>query len=191
MYEYILNKEQHISINDEIILKPEELLDSIVFCNHAIYSLYKQTSQFDINVFEVLGMRNLSGMVGEYFAKSIQKHSNDYLQSNLHQDGYPDLCLTNTEEKLRYFQSLYTTTNNKKYPLDKSRFSPFKFGGIEIKATCGCVPPASKTPKPLIGEQRILTVNSFDWKAHHRGTNNLLAIFWDFIDEVPTIADCF
>lgn len=53
-------------------------------------------------------MRNLSGMVGEYFAKSVQKNSQEALHSNLHQDGYPDLLLTNTEERLLYYYSLFT-----------------------------------------------------------------------------------
>ena len=57
----------------------------------------------------------------------------------------------------------------------------------EVKATCGSTPSASITPKPLIGEQRIDFLTSFDWKAHHRETNNLLSIFWDFI----AIAACF
>ena len=70
-------------------------------------------------------------------------------------------------------------------------FSPYKFGGIEVKATCGTTPPASQVPKPLIGEQRINLLNSFDWKAHHRDTNNLIGILWDFIDEVPTIIAVF
>jgi hypothetical protein len=43
----------------------------------------------------------------------------------------------------------------------------------------------------LIGEQRIELVNSFDWKAHHRETNNLIGILWDFIDKVPTIVAAF
>ena len=30
-----------------------------------------------------------------------------------------------------------------------------------------------------------------EWKAHHRQTNNLLAVLWDFIDEIPTIVACF
>ena len=34
-------------------------------------------------------------------------------------------------------------------------------------------------------------LTSFDWKAHHRETNNLLSIFWDFIDEIPTVIACF
>lgn len=67
----------------------------------------------------------------------------------------------------------------------------FKYGGVEVKATCGSTPAASVTPKPLIGEPRIDKLNSFDWKAHHRETNNLLSILWDFIGEVPTVVACF
>lgn len=190
-YSYILNDKHSITINSELIITNEQLLDSINFCNTAIRTLDEQTKQFDINIFEVLGMRNLSGMVGEYFAKSVQRFSKNSLQSNLHQDGYPDLLLTNTAKRLSYYQTLYTEIDGKKYPRDKALFSPFLYGGVEVKATCGSTPSASIMPKPLIGEQRIEKVNSFDWKAHHRETNNLLSIFWDFIDEVPTVAGCF
>lgn len=190
-YKYVINKAHSVSINNETIISNDDLLKAINFCNTAIQQLNNQTRQFDINIFEILGMRNLSGLVGEYFAKSVQKFSNNGLQSNLHQDGYPDLLLTNTYERISYFNTLYVESNGKKYPRDKSLFSPFLYGGIEVKATCGSTPPASKIPKPIIGEQRISLVNSFDWKAHHRETNNLLAIFWDFINEVPTIAACF
>ena len=136
-------------------------------------------------------MRNLSGMVGEYFAKSVQKFSEGNLHSNLHQDGYPDLLLIDTEDKKQYFNTLFFEKDKKIYPKDKSLFSPYKYGGIEIKATCGSTPSASHVAKPAIGDQRIHLVNKFDWKAHHRETNNLLAVFWDFIDEVPTIVACF
>lgn len=190
-YSYIMNTGKSVTINSETIITSDELNKAINFCNTALRTLDEQTKQFDINIFETLGMRNLSGMVGEYFAKSVQRFSNEGLHSNLHQDGYPDLLLTNTYERLSYYHTLYTEKNGKKYPKDKALFSPFKFGGVEVKATCGTTPSASKTPKPLIGEQRISKVTSFDWKAHHRETNNLLSIFWDFIDEVPTVAGCF
>lgn len=188
---YILNSNNSVMIKGESIISNADLLQAINFCNNAIRTLDEQTKQFDINIFEVLGMRNLSGMVGEYFAKSVARFSHGNLHSNLHQDGYPDLLLTNTQERRRYYQSLYTEIDRKKYPKDKSLFSPFKYGGVEVKATCGSTPPASVTPKPLIGEQRIDKLTTFDWKAHHRETNNLLSIFWDFIDEVPTVAACF
>lgn len=190
-YNYITNPRTKICVKNEQVLTIEELINAIDYCNVALRKLYEQAKDFDINIFEVLGMRNLSGMVGEYLGKSIQKIANGKFQSNLHQDGYPDLLLTNTKERKAYFGTLYTVRNGKKYPKDKSLFSPYKFGGVEVKATCGSTPSASVTPKPLIGEQRISKVKSFDWKAHHRETNNLLAIFWDFINEVPTVAACF
>ena len=189
--DYILNEEHAVLIEGESIISNDNLIKAIHFCNGAIRTLDEQTKQFDINIFEVLGMRNLSGMVGEYFAKSVERFSEGKLHSNLHQDGYPDLLRTNTTERLSYYRSLYSETAGKKYPKDKAFFSPFKYGGVEGKATCGSTPSASVTPKPLIGEQRINQLTSFDWKAHHRETNNLLSIFWDFIDEIPTVAACF
>ena len=189
--DYILNSDHAVLIKGELIISHDDFILAIHLCYCAIRTLDEQTKRFDINIFEVLGMRNLSGLVGEYFAKSVERFSSGRLHSNLHQDGYPDLLLTNTAERLSYYRSLYIEIDGKKYPKDKALFSPFKYGGIEIKATCGSTPPASVTPKPLIGEQRISKVRSFDWKAHHRETNDLLSIFWDFIDEVPTIAACF
>ena len=188
---YIINPYNEITIDEEIIVNKDNLVQAIYFCNHAIYVLDKQTRELNINIFEVLGMRNLSGLVGEYFAKSIERFSNGNLHSNLHQDGYPDLLKTNTKERLDYYNSLYENIAGKIYPKDKSFFSPFKYGGIEVKATCGSTPSASIIPKPLIGEQRITKLKTFDWKAHHRNTNNLLSILWDFIDEIPAIAACF
>lgn len=191
MNEYIKNQSVSLKYEGKSILITEEVIDAIHFCNDALRSLNEHTQQFDINIFETLGMRNLSGMVGEYYARSVARISKGKFQSNLHQDGYPDLLLTDTKEKLSYFEKLYTIKDGKKYPIDKESFSPYKYGGIEIKATCGSTPPASKTPKPLIGEQRINLITSFDWKAHHRSTNHLLAVLWDFINGNPTIVAAF
>ncbi len=191
MYNYIIRPENLVKINDELILTNEQIVLAINFANSAIKSLDEQTKAFDINIFEALGMRNLSGIVGEYLGKSLQRYSKGNLQSNLHQDGYPDLLLTNNIVRKKYFDSLYIIINEKKYPRDKSLFSPYLYGGIEVKATCGSTPSAKITPKPLIGEQRISLVNSFDWKAHHRSTNNLIGILWDFYNEVPTIVAAF
>ena len=188
---YIVRKEDLVKIDGKLIITNQQVVSAIKFANAAIKTLDEQTKAFDINIFEAMGMRNLSGIVGEYLGKSLQRFSNDALHSNLHQDGYPDLLLTNTPEEKEYFSSLYSIIDGKKYPKDKSSFSPYKYGGIEVKATCGSTPPASNIPKPLIGEQRITLINSFDWKAHHRTTNNLIGILWDFCHEVPTIVAAF
>ena len=188
---YVVNNKSAITYKGIVVLTTQEVVDAINYANNALLKLNEVTQEFDINIFETLGMRNLSGMVGEYFARSIMRLSNGRLQSNLHQDGYPDLLLTDTQEKKDYFKTLYTIENGKKYPISKEVFSPYKYGGIEIKATCGSTPPANLVPKPLVGEQRVALVNSFDWKAHHITTNHLLAILWDFINGNPTIVACF
>ncbi len=45
--------------------------------------------------------------------------------------------------------------------------------------------------KPDIGDQRIDLLMGYDWKAHHQETNNLMGIFWDFIDRRPSIVAVF
>ena len=46
-----------------------------------------------VDIFSVLGMRNLSAFVGELFAKSLERVGKGTFKSNPHQDGYPDLLL--------------------------------------------------------------------------------------------------
>lgn len=144
-------------------------------------------SQLDIA--QVLGMRNLSAFVGELLAAAIVKKSNGLFFSNPHQDGYPDLLLMD-ESGMKDWEKLKGRLN------EKAPFSPFPSGGIEIKATCGAVP----TPKvalnhgierPGIGDTRIGCLTNYDWKAHHRDTNNLLAIIWDFLNGRPRIVAAF
>lgn len=189
--DYIQNKNIAVSFEGNVILSAQDVVNAMNTANDALKELSDTTLKFDINVFETLGMRNLSGMIGEYFAHSVMLASNGKLVSNLHQDGYPDLLLVDTPERRSYFDTLYTLKNGKKYPIDKKHFSPFIPGGIEVKATCGSTPPASKVPKPLIGEQRVEYINSFDWKAHHQKTNHLLAVLWDFVDGLPTYVAAF
>lgn len=191
---YIINPNISISFDGIEILTPHDIVKAMNLANKAIKELSNTTMQFNINIFEALGMRNLSGLIGEYFARCLMNVSGEALVSNLHQDGYPDLLLVNTVEKKQYFNSLYVIKDNKKYPIDKEHFSPFKYGGIEVKATCGSTPAADAAKhitKPLIGEQRVSSINSFDWKAHHRDTNYLLGILWDFIDGIPTYVAAF
>lgn len=189
--EYIHNIDLNVSYEGVELLTAQDVVTAMNNANTALKELSDTTMRFDINIFETLGMRNLSGMIGEYFARCVMNVSDGKLESNLHQDGYPDLLLVDTPEKRAYFDSLYTVKDGKIYPIDKEHFSGFKYGGIEIKATCGSTPPASKHPKPLIGEQRVDLITSFDWKAHHRNTNHLLAVVWDFIDGLPTLVAAF
>ena len=140
-------------------------------------------------LFKTLGMRNLSSFVGENFVDSISQISKDLLIKNPHQDGYPDLLVMTDEGKKLW----KTFAKNLR---DKSPFSNFETGGIEVKATCGSVPSPKQLrkkelTKPDIGEQRIDLMTKYDWKAHHRLTNNLIGLVWDFVNQVPTIVAVF
>jgi len=153
------------------------------------HSVIDQFTDFGVDVFSLLGMRNLSAFIGELYAAAMIKASNHQFVKNPHQDGYPDLLLMDpTGQNL--WHSL-TTRRREKGP-----FSPFASGGIEVKATCGAVPTPDQCrkkgfDKPDLGDQRIRCLTGYDWKAHHRDTNNLCGIIWDFIDNIPRITAVF
>ena len=152
-------------------------------------SAIKRMREFEVDIFGLLGMRNLSSFVGELFGSYLLKESKGLFIKNPHQDGYPDLLLLDKFGK-PLWESLASRAREKK------PFSPFATGGIEIKATVGSVPTpdalAKKNmTKPDIGDQRVDLLKSYDWKAHHRDTNNLIGVLWDFINGAPNIAAVF
>jgi hypothetical protein len=171
--------------NDTLFLDIEIINNALALTNQKMNTL-KETAE---DLFEILGMRNLSAFLGEMFVSSLAESSKGKLKKNPHQDGYPDL-LVMTDEGSKLWESL--KGNNQ----DKMPFSNFETGGIEIKSTCGSLP----TPevfrkkglrKPEIEDERIDHVRGYDWKAHHRETNNLMGLYWDFVDKKPTICGVF
>jgi hypothetical protein len=135
-------------------------------------------------IYELLQLRNLSAMVGAAFARELQEASAGSLLLNPHQDGYPDLLLMDSQGK--------TAWNKLESSTAKEHFSPFPTGGLEIKATLGDVPSEKDLAKvgkskPKIGETRVDLITSVNWKAHHRETNHLMAILWDFLDGIPAV----
>jgi hypothetical protein len=149
------------------------------------------TNDIPVDIFSILGMRNLSAFVGELFAKSLSNNSHGRYIGNPHQDGYPDLLLMDEAGRV-----LYEKIRNQAGLRDKSPFSPFANGGLEIKATCGAVPTPEACKKrgfdkPDMGETRVHCLTGYDWKAHHRETNNLIGIFWDFLEGKPHVMGVF
>ena len=153
------------------------------------HRIFEHFIDFEIDVFAILGMRNLSAFVGEVFAKSFAKCSDGKFVSNPHQDGYPDLLLLDSDG-IKLWQSLELRQR------EKGPFSPFANGGLEVKATVGAVPTPKQCAKigkvkPELGDQRIALLRSYDWKAHHRETNNLMGLTWDFLNGIPQITAVF
>lgn len=171
--------------SESIFLELEIFKTALALTNQNMNNLKESAP----DLFEMLGMRNLSAFVGEMFVSALLKSANGLLVKNPHQDGYPDLLLM-TEEGKKLWGKLENNTQ------DKNPFSNFVTGGIEVKATVGSVP----TPeffrkrglrKPEIGDERIEFAKSYDWKSHHRETNNLIGIYWDFVNQKPFICALF
>jgi hypothetical protein len=156
---------------------------------HRTRVLVNKLSKFEVDVFSLLGMRNLSAFVGEVFAATMILEHPDLFKKNPHQDGYPDLLLLDDAGMKEW----YRTANRLR---EKAPFSPFETGGFEVKATCGSVPTPAHcqkhgVEKPDMGDQRLSLLTDYDWKAHHQETNHLFGLFWDFIGGCPTIAAVF
>jgi len=147
--------------------------------------IIKTFDDMEIPIGDFLGLRNYSGFLGEVFNYAVVKKSNGYIRKNQHQDGYPDLLVMDEigENEWSKVQDRLT---------EKSPFSPFAGGGIEVKATCGDIQLSkwfskNKIQRPQIGGSRIDYMKKYTWKSHHRDTNNLCALIWDFVDKKPTI----
>lgn len=184
-FDYVTNPNASILGPRGHALQPYEIEQAV----HRTRAIVDKFAVFEVNVFEILGMRNLSAFVGEVFAAAMILEHPELLRKNPHQDGYPDLLLMD-EDGSAAWGAL------SKRLREKGPFSPFPTGGFEVKATCGSVPtPAACLKrgfeKPDIGEQRIHAATGYDWKAHHRETNHLFGIYWDFIEGCPTIAGVF
>lgn len=186
--QYIFTKKQNLFLktnSQRINFQSKILFKAIKITHRTIDKLVA----FDIDIMDILGMRNLSTIIGELFVRAIEKTSHNVFIRNPHQDGYPDL-LSLHKEGLSHWKKLKGRLK------EKGPFSPFKEGGIEIKATCGAVPNpniCSKKgiTKPGMKDTRISVMTSYDWKAHHRKTNNLVGILWDFIEKKPRIVAVF
>ena len=166
-------------------LDPNIIKASIEGFNSSI----KRLRDFEVDIFGLLGMRNLSSFVGELFGSFLLKESNGLFVKNPHQDGYPDMLFLD-----KFGRPLWDSLASR--IREKMPFSPFKTGGIELKATVGSVPTPKELAKihmkkPVIGDQRIGLLKSYDWKSHHRETNNLIGILWDFIEGAPVIVAIF
>ena len=178
-------RHRHAGKVEMVSMPTRSLLAAINSTHTLIDDLYRA----ELDVAAILGMRNLSGFVGELFAAALAKSSDGLLAANPHQDGYPDLLLMDAHGR-EVWHELREQLD------EKLPFSPFAAGGVEVKATCGSVPTPAVCKRrglrrPSIGDTRIGCLQGYDWKSHHRDTNNLVGLLWDFVASRPRIAAVF
>ena len=178
-------RRRHTGRHETVEMPTGYLLAAVNATHLLIDDLYSA----DLDIAATLGLRNLSAFVGELFAAALGKASDGLLAPNPHQDGYPDLLLMDA-----YGREVWRDLGEQ---LDeKTPFSPFAGGGVEVKATCGSVPTPAVCKRrglkrPQLGDTRIGCLQGYDWKSHHRGTNNLVGLLWDFVAGRPRVAAVF
>ena len=187
--DYVRRSAKPLSLRREaesIEFSAEVLISSIDTAHELIDQLYA----VELDIAAILGMRNLSAFIGELYASAVVKNSNGLFKANPHQDGYPDLLLMDRSGRKEWNRVGHLKGH-------KKPFSPFSGGGIEVKATCGDVPEPAECrrrfniEKPGHGDTRIAYLTGYVWKAHHRETNNLAGLLWDFVDRRPRIVGLF
>lgn len=144
-----------------------------------------------VDLFAMLGMRNLSTFVSKMFAKSLAKKSGGRFITNPHPEGSPDLLLMDATG-----ESFLAQVKARVGLKEKSAFAPFAAGGVEIKATCGGILSAAQCARrqrtrPGLGENRIAVMRAYEWRTQHLDNAPLLALLWDFIDGAPHVVAVF
>jgi len=165
-----------IVLADGFALEISSVEKSIERVNDKFRELKSRTKEMALNVFEVIDFRMISGLVGEVLVSDISAH-NDGLVKNPNIDGYPDLM---NASKPEYRKDIELWKAN-----DMKAFVVYPHGGIEVKNTFG-----TKKANTFLaqGQTRVGNIkDKLDWKAHHRSTNCLLAIFSDYVEGGPEI----
>jgi len=165
-----------INLSSGFVLDMDSLLNSVNTVNNKFKTLESRTEEMALNIFDAIDFRMLSGLVGETLVSELSNEISG-LYKNPNMDGYPDL--------LDVSRNNYHSDYEKWEKNDLSKFIKFPYGGIEVKNTFG-TKKSGVTLHP--GNSRITKINKKPaWKAHHRYTNNLLALLSDFIDGCPQI----
>lgn len=169
-------------------LDPATVEQALVEANTSFELIHDLSLAYGIKLYELLGLRNLSSFVGEVFARKMRDKYTNRLMSNPNQDGYPDLCALTPEGK-KWIEK--HAIRGGIIDTDKTLWSYYRFGGVEVKATCGNTPGAKIKKKPGIGDSRLPITTTAEWKSHHQGTKQLLGVYWDFVDTLPTVLAVF
>jgi len=171
----VINRDP-IVLTDGFNIEIDAIKTAIDNVNEKFRILKLKTVSMSLNIFEIIDFRMVSGLIGEALAVEFCKVSKHFIK-NPNIDGYPDLLNISKPE---YLAKVEEWKRN-----DLRQFIKYPYSGIEIKNTFG-----TKKANTVIlpGQSRLGKINKkLEWKAHHVYTNNLLAIFSDYVEGVPQI----
>jgi hypothetical protein len=172
---------------EEVTINTKDLIECVAKTNQYIQTLADLFQDLNFNLFEILGQRNLSGVIGEIFSRFFCKSFSEF-SINPHPDGTPDILNVSNKAARKYLEDQCFDFNGVKSIPIKSKLSPFLFGGIEIKCTIG--DPVSNYKKLLLDETgspnfnletpRIKYLSGFTYWAHHRNSTRIIGLYYDY-----------
>jgi hypothetical protein len=163
-------------------IESKEILLAITSTNNYLNYIINSFEEIGLNFLESLGQRNLSAVIGEIYKQFFSKQITEFLL-NPHPDGRPDLIFVKDKFQKEYYDLSFEETSHKKLPI-KKRFTPFPYGGIEIKCSIGthAVPvKMKKNYKP--NEPRINFLRDVGFMSHHIHELDLLGLYYDYYEE--------
>jgi hypothetical protein len=165
-----------------------EVVDALVETNRFLESISKDFRVLGFDLYQELQQRNLSGFVGEVFTRFFA-HSSRRFVKNPHADGRPDLLDVVREPAAEWLTKRCHLDDGRgnRVP-DRSNLAPFKYGGLEIKASIGSPRANHKVTLRAsgaessfqIGMPRVTYLGTITYWAHHVYCDNLVGLYYDF-----------
>jgi hypothetical protein len=159
------------------VVKNEDIVTAINSVNDSLQEASLPLEGISLKLYDIIDLRMLSGLIGEMFVSELCSVL-PFLKKNPNIDGYPDLLDVSSSEARDAIPTLSSDS-----------FIKFPFGGLEVKNTFGVKKSKTDIPHRQSRLQRIQPV--LVWKAHHRETNNLIALHCDYVNSVPQIIAAF
>jgi hypothetical protein len=176
-----------------VSIPPESIIEVIVNTNEYLsHPAFFANAEFEF--YETIGQRNLSGFIGEVFVNFFRKTVVGYAP-NPHADGRPDILDLSTDEAATYYErECFKPGKHRQLPV-RGNLAPFKFGGLEVKATIG--DPISKKAREglfkernisgfTVGMPRIDFLRALTYWGHHTSCENLIGLYYDYVPELQS-----
>ena len=176
----------------KLIISPADVIKIVIKANRYLHALNDLFRELNFTIYKTLGQRNISGFIGEVFVRVFSVEINGFV-TNPHADGRPDLLDISSKEAFEHFRLKCFSQSDDGVPApNRSYLAPFKYGGIEVKATIGN--PVSNYRIRLrrklgkhafsVGLPRINYLSSITYWGHHRSCENLVGLYYDYCEEL-------
>jgi len=172
IFDFIYAKDGDFIYSPNKSFDSKDMVSSAVITNKSLIAIDETLKKnAGIDLFDIIDKKVTGSIIGAMYVKSVAEECS-YLSINPSSTGHPDLI-----------PSEYAGAK-------EVNWDQFPYGGIEVKTSCGNL-PTGVTKELSNKESRISRLNGVVWKGHHNKINNLLAIFWDYVDGIPCIAAGF